>query len=120
MADLRSFLKYKRVKGYSKWKKDELVEKVTEVLEGGDGESESVQLPRPAPLPAAEEDIEESDDEEPLVKKPKKALSKTLEIKEEMEEDIEEEEPKKDSRPKCKYGAKCYRKNVDHFRQFRH
>lgn len=29
-------------------------------------------------------------------------------------------QPVKDTRPMCRYGANCYRKNPDHFREFRH
>ncbi|KAL6065871.1 Poly(ADPribose) polymerase catalytic domain containing protein, variant 2 [Balamuthia mandrillaris] len=58
--------------------------------------------------------------EEEEEQKTKKKQDSDEEAHSPTEEEEEEEEEEDDDRPVCWYGSKCYRKNPQHFKEFRH
>lgn len=61
-------------------------------------------------------DISSSDDDDDRTEK----VSKISKNDKKVNKKTECENKKPDDRPLCKYGEKCYRKNPDHHKQFRH
>ena len=71
--------------------------------------------PDPELIPPKPEDYKRKHNfEEPDAKKPRMMESSDIEAEEQAR--TEEE----DDRPECEYGTDCYRKNPQHFKQFKH
>jgi len=114
VPELKAFLATKGVKGLSKMKKDEIVEKVQEVLQQGASQNND-------PLDDIEDEPKLKVKKEQPPPKMKKIPSKVLPKDDSHEVQAEEmESDDQGTLPMCQYGKNCYRKNPDHFKQFKH
>jgi len=103
VPQLKAWLSSQGVKVPSKWKKDELLQKVKEMAGTGSATTSQASAPRPAPQQAQHHSDEDEESEEPLQQPQKKQKTRVVDEEEEEEEEhVHQPPPKPAPKPTSK------------------